>query len=55
MVGTVAGDGIGYAIIEDPFQKTHKIFRTNDTIAPGVKLLDISRSRITIEMGIRKM
>ena len=50
LVGTVAGDAeFAYAIIEDPFQKTHKIFRTNDTIAPGVKLLDISRSRITIE------
>lgn len=50
LIGTVAGDAeFAYAIIEDPFQKSHKIFRTNDTIAPGVKLLGISRSRITIE------
>ena len=50
LIGTVAGDArFAFAIIEDPFQKSHKIFRTNDTIAPGVKLLDISRNRITIE------
>ncbi len=50
LIGTVAGDSeFAYAIIEDPYQKSHKIFRTNDTIAPGVKLIDISRSRITIE------
>ncbi len=50
LIGTVAGDAeFAYAVIEDPFQKSHKIFRTNDAIAPGVKLLDISRSRITIE------
>lgn len=50
LIGTVAGDArFAFAIIEDPFQKSHKIFRTNDTIAPGVKLLEISRNRITIE------
>lgn len=50
LIGTVAGDAeFAYAVIEDPFQKSHKIFRTNDAIAPGVKLLDISRSGITIE------
>ncbi len=50
LIGTVAGDArFAIAIIEDPFQKLHKIFRTNDTIAPGVKLLEISRNRITIE------
>ncbi|MCC7201505.1 MAG: PDZ domain-containing protein [Nitrospirae bacterium] len=50
LIGTVAGDdNFAYAIIEDPFQKAHKIFRINDTITPGVRLADISRSRITIE------
>ena len=50
LIGTVAGDAkFAFAIIEDPFQKSHKIFRTNDTIAPGVKLLEINRNRITIE------
>ena len=49
LIGTVAGsDTYSYAIIEDPFQKVHKIFRINDTIAPGVKLLNIMRNRITI-------
>jgi len=50
LIGTVAGDAMfAFAIIEDPFQKSHKIFRTSDTIAPGVKLLEISRNRISIE------
>lgn len=50
LIGTVAGDArFAFAIIEDPFQKSHKIFKTNDTIAPGVKLLEINRNRITIE------
>ncbi|MCC6543223.1 MAG: hypothetical protein IT392_01820 [Nitrospirae bacterium] len=50
LIGTVAGDAkFAYAIIEDPYQKSHKIFRTNDTIAPGVKLLEINRNRITVE------
>ena len=50
LVGTVAGSpSYAYAVIEDPFQKSHKIFRVNDTIAPGVKLLEISRNRITID------
>ena len=50
LIGTVAGDSrFAFAIIEDPFQKSHKIFKTNDTITPGVKLLEISRNRITIE------
>lgn len=49
LVGTVAGNPLyAYAIIEDPFQRSHKIFRINDTIAPGVKLLEITRNRITI-------
>lgn len=49
LVGTVAGNPLySYAVIEDPFQKTNKIFRLNDTIAPGVKLLEIDRNRITI-------
>src|SRR4030065_230231 len=40
LIGTVAGDArFAFALIEDPFQKSHKIFRTNDTIAPGVALL----------------
>lgn len=49
LIGTVAGiDFFSYAIIEDPFQKTNKIFRVDETIAPGVKLLSIQRNRITI-------
>jgi len=49
LVGTVAGNPLySYAIIEDPFQKTNKIFRVNDTIAPGIKLLEINRSKIAI-------
>lgn len=49
LIGTVAGTELfSYAIIEDPFQKTNKIFRVDDTIAPGVKLLKIQRNRITI-------
>ncbi len=49
LVGTVAGNPLYlYAVIEDPFQKTNKIFRLNDTIAPNIKLLEIQRNRITI-------
>ena len=49
LIGTVAGNpSYLYAIIEDPFQRTNKIFRLNDTIAPGVKLLEIQRNRIVI-------
>lgn len=49
LIGTVAGNPMySYAVIEDPFQRTSKIFRINDTIAPGVKLLEIQRNRITI-------
>lgn len=49
LVGTVAGKTLySYAVIEDPFQKTNKIFKLNDTIAPGVKLLEIYRNKITI-------
>ncbi|MBI5755960.1 MAG: hypothetical protein HZA12_03460 [Nitrospirae bacterium] len=55
LVGTVAGSPpYAYAVIEDPFQKSHKIFRVNDTIAPGVKLLEISRNRITIDRDGRR-
>ena len=55
LIGTVAGsDTYSYAIIEDPFQKTHKIFKKNDTIAPGVKLLNILRNRITISRDGKK-
>lgn len=49
LVGTVAGNPLySYAVIEDPFQKTNKIFKLNDTIAPGVKLLEINRNKIII-------
>lgn len=49
LIGTVAGiDFFSYAIIEDPFQKTNKIFRINDPIASGIKLIGITRNRITI-------
>ena len=49
LVGTVAGNPLySYAVIEDPFQRTHKIFKLNDTIAPNIKLLEIHRNRITI-------
>src|SRR3972149_4763450 len=49
LVGTVAGIPLySYAIIEDPFQRTNKIFKLNDTIAPNIKLLEIHRNRITI-------
>lgn len=56
LVGTVAGiPQYSYAVIEDPFQKTNKIFRLNDTIAPGIKLLEIQRNRIVItKEGIRE-
>lgn len=49
LIGTVAGNPFySYAIIEDPFQRTHKIFKLNDIIAPNIKLLEIHRNRITI-------
>ena len=49
LIGTVAGNPLySYAVIEDPFQRTHKIFKLNDTIAPNIKLLEIHRNRITI-------
>ncbi|MBI5096778.1 MAG: hypothetical protein HZB32_03905 [Nitrospirae bacterium] len=49
LVGTVAGNPLySYAVIEDPFQRTNKIFKLNDTIAPNIKLLEIHRNRITI-------
>lgn len=49
LVGTVAGNPpYSYAVIEDPFQRTNKIFKLNDTIAPNIKLLEIHRNRITI-------
>ena len=49
LVGTVAGNSLySYAVIEDPFQRTNKIFKLNDTIAPNIKLLEIHRNRITI-------
>lgn len=55
LIGTVAGsEDYSYAIIEDPFQKTNKIFRINDSIAPGIKLLDITRNRITISRDGKK-
>ncbi|MBI5192652.1 MAG: hypothetical protein HZA08_04310 [Nitrospirae bacterium] len=55
LIGTVAGsETYSYAIIEDPFQKTNKIFRVSDSIAPGIKLLEITRNRITISRDGRK-
>ena len=49
LVGTVAGSpSYLYAVIEDPFQKTNKIFKLNDAIAPGVTLVEIQRNRVTI-------
>lgn len=54
LVGTVAGNPLySYAVIEDPFQKTNKIFRLNDTIAPDIKLLEIHRNSITISRNGR--
>jgi len=55
LVGTVAGNPLySYAIIEDPFQRTNKIFKLNDTIAPNIKLLEIHRNRITISRNGKK-
>ncbi len=49
LIGTVAGSPrYAYAIIEDPYKKEHKIFRLNDTIAPGIKLVEIHRKKIVI-------
>ena len=49
LIGTVAGDSeFAYAIIEDPYQKSHKIFRTTETIAPGTQLIHINSRMITI-------
>ena len=49
LIGTVAGNAeYSYAVIEDPFQKTNKIFKLNDTVSPGIKLLEIHRNKIII-------
>lgn len=49
LVGTVAGNPLyAYAIIEDPYKKEHKIFRIDETIAPGIKLIEIHRNMIVI-------
>lgn len=49
LMGTVAGNpSYAYAIIEDPVQKGEKIFRVDDTIAPGIKLAEINRNMIVI-------
>ena len=43
LIGTVAGNPLySYAVIEDPFQRTHKIFKLDDTIAPNMLLLNTS-------------
>lgn len=56
LIGTVAGTpSYAYAIIEDPFQRGEKIFRVDDTIAPGVKLAEIYRNMIVITRdGVRE-
>lgn len=49
LIGTVAGTAeYSYAVIEDPFQKTNKIFKLNDTVSPGIRLLEIHRNKIVI-------
>jgi len=56
LIGTVAGTpSYAYAIIEDPSQKGEKIFRVDDTIAPGIKLAEINRNMIVITRdGVRE-
>ena len=56
LLGTVAGlDDFSYAIIEDPYQKVQKIFRVDDTIAPGIQLAAIGRNKIVIlRDGVRE-
>ncbi len=56
LLGTVAGlDDFSYAIIEDPYQKVQRIFRKDDTIAPGIQLTAIERNKIVIfRDGVRE-
>ena len=56
LIGTVAGNAsYALAIIEDPYQKGEKIFRLNDTIAPGITLAEINRKMIVVTRdGVRE-
>ena len=57
LLGTVVGvsEEFSYAILEDPYQKVQRIFRLQDTIAPGVELVEISRNQIAIlRDGVRE-
>jgi general secretion pathway protein C len=57
LLGTVAGEeeAYAYAIIEDPYQKVQRIFKLEDTVAPGVQLIEIGRNKITIlRDGVRE-
>lgn len=54
LVGTVAGQGASYAVIEDPKTREQLLYRVGDLVAEDAKIIQIKRNIVVVLRGKEK-